>query len=443
VFRDYASSRGSALCDDVSFSLRYHCFLRTAVVLQGVGTHGGALLAFHFADFVLDPERRELRSGCKLFAIEPMVFDLLEFLIRHRHRVVSRDDLIAGVWGGRIVSESAIGARINAARRAIGDDGEQQRWIRTIARKGFRFVGDVREEAGSATASSAAEAARQVSHHAARAEEITYCRTKDGVNLAVASVGHGLPLVRTGHWMTHIEYDWQNPLRRPMLDFLADRYRLIRYDCRTNGLSDRNVADVSFEALQHDLETVVDHLGLRSYAILGVSQGASVTIAHAARYPERVSKIVLVGGYALGRNKRLSIQGFDAFLTLMREGWGNEHSPFQKMFCGLFWANATAEHIKWMAELQRMGSSPEDAARVHAAFADVDVVDLLPKVSAPTLVLQSRYERMIPYEEGSRLGALIPNAKLVALDSHSHVPRPFDAAWPIFLEAIETFLSEP
>jgi len=401
-------------------------------------------LPYLFGDLVLDPERRELRSGSKLFAIEPQVFDLVEFLIRHRDRVVSRDDLLAGVWGGRIVSESAIGARINAARRAIGDDGENQRWIRTIARKGFRFVGDVREEAESARLSSGAEAAaREASHHAARAEEITFCRTKDGVNLAVASVGHGLPLVRTGHWMTHIEHDWRSPLRRPFLDFLAARFRLIRYDCRTNGLSDRNVADVSFEALQQDLETVVDALDLRSYALIGQSQGASVTIAHAARYPERVSKIVLVGGYALGRYKRASREGNDAFLTLMREGWGDEHSPFQRMFCGLYMPNASAENVRLVAEQQRVACSAEDAVRLRAAFDEVDVVDLLPKVSAPTLVLHSRHETMIPFEEGCRLAALIPHAKLVALDSQNHIPRSFEPAWPVFLNAIETFLSEP
>ena len=399
-------------------------------------------MAFLFGDLAIDPERRELRSGPKLFAIEPQVFDLLEFLIRNRDRVVSRDDLLAGVWGGRIVSVSAIAARINAARRAIGDDGEQQRWIRTIARKGFRFVGDVREVAGSGTLRSHPDApAREAPNLAPRGQEVTFCQARDGVNLAVACVGQGMPLVKTPHWMTHVFYEWRNPLRRPLLDFLADRYRLIRYDCRSNGLSDRNVADVSFEAHLHDLETVVDSLGLRSYALLGISGGASTAIAHAARYPERVSKIVLVGGYALP--PKGSRERSDAFVTLMREGWGNEHSPFQKMLSAVFLPNATPEHIAWIADLQRMGSSAEDAVRLRTSFVHVDVVDLLPKVSAPTLVLHSRYDKMVPVEEGRRIAALIPNASLVALESDIHVPRSFEPAWPIFLEAIETFLSEP
>jgi class 3 adenylate cyclase/pimeloyl-ACP methyl ester carboxylesterase len=286
------------------------------------------------------------------------------------------------------------------------------------------------------------EGARKVSNHASRGQEITFCQTKDGVNLAAACVGQGMPLVRTSHWFTHIEYEWQNPFRAPLLHFLADRFRLIRYDGRCNGLSDWDVADVSFEALQHDLDTVVDALGLRSYSLLGMSQGASMSIAHAVRYPERVSKIVLLGAYALGWNKRGPRRGLDVktFLTLMREGWGDEHSAFQKMLCTGLLPNASAEQIKWLAELQRMASSPENTVRLRSVFDEIDVIDLLPKVSAPTLVLHCRHDNLVPFEEGRRIATLIPNAKFVALESENHVPHSFEPAWPRFLEAVESFL---
>ena len=285
---------------------------------------------------VLDAQRRELRSGMTLVAVEPLAFDLLEFLIRHRDRVVSRDDLLAAVWSGRIVSDSAIGARINAARRAINDDGEQQRWIRTIARKGSPFVGDAREDTPLGTSGSPVDAATPtVPAHACRGQEITFCKTQDGVNLAVASVGRGPILSEAVSLDDPRRVDWQSPVRAPILHFLADRFRFIRYDCRNNGLSDWDVADVSFEALQHDLETVVDALGLRSYALLGMSQGAALSIAHAVRHPERVSKMIFCGGFALGHAKRGARKGVDVktFLNLMREGWGDEHSPFQRMTC--------------------------------------------------------------------------------------------------------------
>src|SRR5262245_5808370 len=223
---------------------------------------------------VLDAERLELRLGSKIIAAEPQVLDLLIFLIRNRDRVVSRDDLLAAVWGGRLVSDSAIGARINAARRVIGDSGERQCWVRTIARKGFRFVGQVREEAGPPVLNSRLGGTDlQRPKHTLGPQKVRFCRTRDGVNIAAASVGNGMPLVRTSTWMTHVEYDWQSPIRTPLLQFLADRYHLIRYDCRNNGLSDWDVSDVSFEALQHDLETVVDALACAPMRCLEYRRG--------------------------------------------------------------------------------------------------------------------------------------------------------------------------
>ena len=403
-------------------------------------------MAFLFGDMTLDGVRRELRSGSTLLPIEPQVFDLLEFLIRNRERVVSRDDLLAAVWNGRIVSDSAIDARINAARRAIGDDGEQQGWIRTIARKGFRFVGNVRDEPGPTLNAPAQRAAQQAPKPGWRAQEITFCRTKDGVNLAVGCAGQGMPLVRPSFWMTHLEYDWENPVRGPLWHFLADRFRLVRYDGRGLGLSDRDVADVSFAAFACDLATVVDALKLRRYALLGISQGASTAIAHAARYPERVSKMILLGGYARGRYRRISEKESDlgkAFLTLMREGWGDENSALFRIFSSTYLPGASPEQIKWFANFQRVSSSAETAIRLRRAVDEIDLTDLLPNVSAPSLVLHSRRDNVVPFDEGRRVAASIPNAKFVSLETENHIPIPGEPAWTTLLESLETFLSEP
>jgi pimeloyl-ACP methyl ester carboxylesterase len=244
--------------------------------------------------------------------------------------------------------------------------------------------------------------------------------------------------------MTHVQYDWQSPIRTPLLHFLADRYRLIRYDGRNNGLSDWDVADVSFEAQQLDLETVVDALGLSSYALLGASQGAPISIAHAVRYPERVSKMILHGGYALGRNKRGPRKGFDVkgYLRLMREGWGDEHSAFQKVLSTIYLPNASAEQIKWLADLQRVASSPENTVRRRMVLDRIDIVDLLPRVTTPTLVTHCRYDNLVPFDEGRRLATLIPNARFVALESENHVPLPGEPAWPRFIGEIEAFLAD-
>ena len=362
-------------------------------------------MAYLFGHMVLDADRRELRSGSSMIAIEPQVFDLLEFLIRNRDRVVSRDDLLAAVWDGRAVSDSAVAARINAVRRAVGDSGEQQRWIRTIARKGFRFVGDVREQAEPGESSSpGAAVARPVPDHASRGQEMTFCRTKDGINLAVACVGEGVPLVSIPTWLTHLEFDWQNPFRGPLLHFLADRFQLIRYDGRGFGLSDRDVTDISSATFNLDLQAVVGALGLRSYILLGISQGAATAIAHAARYPDRVSRMVLLGGFALGRNKRGSAKETklaNALIAILQQGFGDENSALLRTFSSIFFPGASLEQTKWYANLLRLSTSVENVVMNRNASDEIDVIDLLPKVSTPTLVLHCRHDNAAPFDEGT------------------------------------------
>lgn len=401
-------------------------------------------VAFVFGDISLDAERRELRSRSALIPIEPKVFDLLEFLIQNRDRVVSKDDLVAAVWGGRNVSDSAIAVRINAARRAIGDDGEQQRWIRTVARKGFRFVGEVREQSVPATPNSPVAAANRPAHYVPHGQEIAFCRTKDGVNLAVACIGRGTPVVSTPTWATHLEYDWESPTRACLWHHLADRFRLMRYDARGFGLSDRDIAEISFATFEQDLETVVDALKLRRYSLLAISQGAATAIAHAARYPDRVSRMVLHGSFAQGRNKRNSPKEAEmakAWIAVMRQGWGDDDSALLRIFSSAWLPGASAEQIKWFANTLRKSTSAENAIRYRNTADGIDVVELLPKVFVPTLVLHCRHDNSVPFDEGRRVAASIPNAKFVSLDSENHVPLPDEPAWQTFVHEIEAFLS--
>ena len=398
-------------------------------------------MTFHFGGFVLDPERRELRSGAKAFAVEPQVFDLLEFLIRNRDRVVTKDDLLEGVWGGRIVSESAIAARINAARRAIGDDGREQRLIRTIARKGFRFVGEVREEGERAAASAASALPR-----AAREQRITFCRTADGVNLAMARVGRGIPLVCTPNWGGHLEYDWQNPTRAQLWQLLAERFELIRYDGRGFGLSERDIADVSLATFQLDLEAVIEAVGLRRYAIFCGGVGCPVAIAHAASHPERVSKLVIHEGFAQGVNNR-GLAGVtalvNAYAATMGKDWSRLELGFMRTAIADGLPGLSPEQIKWCVDVLPMTTSLKNALRHFHAHADIDVVDRLPHVRAQTLVLNCRHCRASLVEQGLRIAASIPNARLVNLESANAIPLPGEPAWPVFLGAIESFLFEP
>lgn len=388
-----------------------------------------------FENHILDADRRELRRGAELVAVEPQVFDLLLYLVQNRDRVVSRDDLIAAVWGGRIVSDSTLDSRINAARKALGDSGKAQRLIRTAARKGLRFVGAVNEANSDAT-----PAAIEPSPTASTLrQEVHFCTATDGARIAYAAVGSGPPLVKTANWLNHLEYDWESPIWSHLLHALAANNRLIRYDERGNGLSDWDVDDISFAAFVRDLETVVEANALKRFALLGISQGCAVSIAYAVRYPERLSHLILYGGFARGRNRRDAAHA-DMHVALIRQGWGRENPAFRQFFTSLFLPEGTAEQMQWFNDLQRITTSPENAARIFEATGVIEVSDLLARVKVPTLVLHCRNDAAQPFEEGRRIAAGIPGARFVALEGNNHLILENEPAWGRFLEEVEAFL---
>lgn len=406
-------------------------------------------MRYVFGEFSIDSDRRELCRNGTAVHVEPQVFDVILLLVRNRDRVVSKDDLIANVWGGRVVSESTLSNRINAARRALGDSGEQQIFIRTVARRGIRFVGEVREEEfvspRSTTAASSAESVQAIPAPVAAPQEVTFCRTPDGVNLAVATSGVGLPVVKAANWLNHVEFDWQSPIWLPLISRLSEKCRLVRYDERGNGLSDWDVRDISFDAFVRDLETVADALGLERFPLIGISQGAAVSIAYAIRHPERVSKLVLIGGYAQGWLKRGDAEDIlrrEALLTLVKHGWGQDNPAFRQVFTSRFVPGATGEEMKWFNDLERVSTSPDNAIRLIQAFSNIDVLDMLPRIAVPTLVLHSRGDAGIPFEQGLMLARGIPNARFVALESNNHVILSHEPAWDRYVTEICDFLGE-
>jgi len=394
-------------------------------------------MLYSFEDFALDRERRELRAAGAIVAVEPQVFDVLVFLIENRDRVVSKDDLIAAVWQGRIVSESTLSSRINAARKAIGDSGKQQRLIRTMARKGMRFVGEVNQKASDDASTIARKLPSDLQ------QQIRFCTASDGVRIAYAEVGRGPPLLRTGHWLTHLEYDWQSPIWRPFLEQLALEYRVIRYDARGNGLSDWNVEDISLEAFVRDVESVVAASGLDRFPLFGVSQGCAISVAYAIRHPERVTHLVLYGGFARGilrSGSSKAIAQMEALSTLMLNGWGNKNPAFRQIFTNHFLPDGRPEQFEWFNDLQRVTTSPENAVRIFRTVEEFDVSGLLSKVRVPTLVLHCRDDMVAPFELGRRLAAGIPGARFVALEGRNHLILEGDPGHKRFLDEINDFL---
>jgi pimeloyl-ACP methyl ester carboxylesterase len=356
--------------------------------------------------------------------------------------VVTKDELIRDVWDGRAISDDTLTSRVGAARRAIGDTGREQRLIRTVPRRGFRFVADVVEENGSPAVDAAAAPPQDVPPVK---QTIRFCETSDHVHLAIAAAGRGAPLVKAANWLNHLEFDWQSPVWSPLFRRLAAQRELIRYDERGTGLSQRDVPDFSFEGFVHDLETVVDQCGLERFALLGISQGVAVSIAYAIRHPERVSRLILCGGFAKGWRKRGSpndVARAEASVTLIREGWGQDNPAARQMFTSLIVPEATHEEMRWFNELERISASAETAIRLLYVIGDIDVTELLPRVAAPTLVLHSRGDARVPFEHGLMVARAIPNARFVALESKNHLILSHEPAWPRFIDAVCEFLRE-
>ena len=394
------------------------------------------IMRYRFGRFELIEETRELLADGQPCPIEPQVFDLVGYLVSERDRVVSLDDLISAIWNGRIVSNSAVSARISAARSALGDDGVRQQWIRTVPRRGFRFVGAV-ETDGLQEAPAPARSAD------AQRQRVAFCQSADGTQIAFATSGEGYPLVKAGHWLTHLERDWHSPIWRPLLDRLNAQYRVIRYDQRGNGLSDWDVGDFMLDRFVEDLESVVESAGVDRFALYASSQGVPVAIAFAVRHPEKVSHLVLQGGYEQGRLVRGSESEraqAEAILTLIRHGWGNRGSPFIDAFATMFVPGGNQEQILSLVDLQRQTTSPENAAALRAAIDRFDVSDIVGEIAVPTLVVHARDDGVQSFEQGRLLASHIPGAEFVMLESRNHVILPQESAFSVLFEEIDRFI---
>jgi class 3 adenylate cyclase/pimeloyl-ACP methyl ester carboxylesterase len=281
------------------------------------------------------------------------------------------------------------------------------------------------------------------SHTEAATQEISYCRSPDGVRLAFAVAGNGPVLVKTGNWLNHLEYDWESPVWRHLVLRLARNHTLIRYDARGNGLSDWEVPELSVNVWVRDLETVVDRAGLQTFPLLGISQGCAVSIAYAAKHPERISKLILYGGFVLGAKKRSPDERDkrNALATLMRLGWGQENSTFREVFTNLFIPGATKHQKDFFNELERRTTSPEMATKMFEASGDIDVTSLMGKVRAPTLVMHVRGDLMVPVDAGRAMANGIPGARFVVLQGQNHLFLENEPASLRFFEEIDNFLN--
>lgn len=274
-------------------------------------------------------------------------------------------------------------------------------------------------------------------------QRIRYLRTSDGVQLAWAEAGSGPLLVKAANWLTHLEYDWESPVWQHWLRFLTDHYRLVRYDERGCGMTDWEVGDLSVARWADDLEAVVETAAPgQPVILLGISQGATACLTYAVRHPERVTHMVLYGGYAQGHARRgdeAEAREFEAIIELIRAGWGRDNPAFRQVFTSRFVPGGTPEQIAWFNELCRKTTSPAVAAELMSVRAQVDVAHLLPRIRVPTLVMHARDDAVVPFAAGRFLAASIPGAQFVELDSRNHVLLEDEPAWRRFCGAVLDF----
>jgi len=387
-----------------------------------------------FANYLLDVEERRLLRESEEIRLRGKLFDTLRVLVENAGKLVRKDAFMDSVWPDSVVEDNNLDYCISQLRKRL-----PARCIETVPRHGYRFVAEVTMT----THSSRLIQREQVAPPADESDQqIDFFTTSDGVRIAYNIGGQGPALVRTIHWLNHLDFEWRTPLRRQWLSEVMRHNTLVRYDQRGSGLSDWNVSDFSFERTIRDFEELVDAIGLEKFSILGGCQGAAVGIAYSVRHPERVTRLIINGTFANGwpAPGPGAREHLEAMLTLIRSGWGRDNPAFRQLWTTLFKPDADSVEASWLNELQRISSSPENAARMIAEFPNIKVLDMLPKISSPTLVLHSRDDGAVPVQEGKLIAARVRGARFVELPSRTHMVAPGDAGWEQLVEAFSAFM---
>ncbi|HYD16410.1 MAG TPA: alpha/beta fold hydrolase [Candidatus Nanoarchaeia archaeon] len=391
---------------------------------------------YEFGPFQLDVEERLFTCDRQEIRLRGKVFDTLSFLLANPGRLIRKDELLRAVWPDTIVEENNLDHCISQLRKVFG---AENRFIETVPRQGYRFTGEVRMIATGPTLVRVAPTPQEPD---LIEQEIRFFTTKDGVRLAYTMGGTGPVLVRSIDWVNHLEFEWKNPFLRRWFSEIMRHNTFVRYDQRGSGLSDWNVEDFSFERAVRDFEELIDFLALENFAIFGSCQGGAVAMAYAARHPERVNRLILAGAFASGwpHSGDIVEEQFDALLTLIRLGWGRDNPAFRQLWTTLFMPDSSPLEMDWMNELQRITTSPENAVRLMSEFPKINVVDLLPKITCPTLVVHSREGAAVSVKEARLIASRIRRARMLELPSRNHQVKPGESAWTVFADEFRKFM---
>ena len=363
---------------------------------------------FHFTDRSLDTDTRELRIGDAVREIEPKVFDLIEYLLRHRDRVVSKEELQEMLWPGVIVTEAALSRTVMKARKALDDDAHEPHIIRTVPRKGFHFIAKVHEHADSVFLVDGLS-------------DVHFIRNGD-VHIAWRTIGDGQPdILFAPGFVSHLDLRYRI---QEVADFdakLARGRRLITFDKRGVGLSDRIGIAPTLEDIVSDIRAVLDAAGSQRVIIFAVSESGPAACRFAVQYPERVAALILYGTFAKGLKSddypyMASRKSYDAWLTHLIDNWGGPASL--ELFTPSF-ADDPDYRDGW-ARYLRAAATPASVRGILEVARDIDVRDILPNIGCPTLVLHRTGDKLVNWKAGRDMAAAIPNGKFIALDGVDH-----------------------
>ena len=430
---------------------------------------------YKFGNFRLDANERLLFDGRETIALAPKVFDTLVLLVENAGRALGKDEMMDKIWADLFVDENNLAQNVSILRKALGERTGAAKYIETVSKRGYRFVAPVEimtdEEPDSVTLERArarfaieeeistndfseAENLQLTSAQSALPEpkpsfalpvhkpETHYVQNND-VNIAYQTVGAGdLDIVFVMGWVSHLEYFWEEPHFAAFLNRLASFSRLILFDKRGTGLSDRVPINElpTLEQRMDDVRCVMDAVGSKRAALVGVSEGGPMCSLFAATYPEKTAALVMIGTYA----KRIrdedypwgvSTEDREKFFELMQADWGKpvgieERAP----------SLANDEAFRnWWATYLRMGASPGAAVALTKMNAEIDVRNVLPTIRVPSLVIHRSGDLCLKVEEGRFVASRIPACKYVELEGADHLP--FVGNQDEILDEIEEFLT--
>ncbi|MCE8537500.1 alpha/beta hydrolase [Ruegeria pomeroyi] len=392
-------------------------------------------MRYVFRDCVLDTGRHVLMRGDAPVAVEPQVFDLLHLLARNAGQLVTRDEILAEVWNGRIVSESAISARIAAARKAVGDDGKAQRVIRTIARRGLQMVTEVTERTD--------ETAPVATGDRTDEPRIRYIILPTGHSMAYSVSGAGPPVILLGQTRSDIAAEWRLPFERHRFEALSRQNALIRFDAIGSGQSDPRSDRSTIDEQAEDVLCLADALGLDRFALYSQSGGCAQGLYIAAHHPERVTRLAMMGAYAEGRAVRDNADGKEAepLQAMLQTARSRSDSTFFEAFLLAYQPEGPLDSVRAYARMMLDSATREHDLRHRHVINHHSSLDFLSRITCPTLILHSRHDAVHPLSEARKLAAGIADAEMVVLECANHIPWQGNAAYDTYLETLTRFLA--